>query len=81
MIGWCDAFQAAINQVMSGAYTAQDLKDFSMVAKGGASLAAFHATESKLPADLVQKVTDKEKQIKDGLFRVDIDEAQPGPVN
>ena len=70
-----------INQVMSGAYTAQDLKDFSMVAKGGASLAAFHATESKLPADLVQKVKDKEKQIIDGLFRVDIDEAQPGPVN
>ena len=70
-----------INQVKTGAYTAQDLKDFSMVAKGGASLASFHATESKLPADLVQKVTDKEQQIKDGLFRVDIDEAQPQPVN
>src|SRR3990172_9994347 len=36
-----------VNQVQSGAYTAQDLKDFSMVAKGGASLAPFHATESK----------------------------------
>jgi basic membrane protein A len=70
-----------INQVKSGAYTALDLKDFSMVAKGGASLAPFHATESKLPADLVKQVKDKEQQIKDGLFRVDIDEAQPQPVN
>jgi len=66
-----------IKQVESGAYTAQDLKDFSMVGKGGASLAPFHATESKLPADLVTKVKDKETQIKNGLFRVDIDEAQP----
>jgi basic membrane protein A len=70
-----------INQVQSGAYTAQDLKDFSMVAKGGASLAPFHATESKLPADLVEMVKEREEQIKTGLFRVDIDEAQPEAVN
>ncbi len=70
-----------INQIQSGAYTAQDLKDFSMVGKGGASLAPFHGTESKLPADLVQKVKDKEQAIKDGLFRVDIDEQQPAAVN
>ncbi len=70
-----------LNQVTSGAYTAQDLKDFSMVAKGGASLAPFHATESKIPADLLTKVKEKEAQIKNGLFRVDIDEAQPQAVN
>jgi basic membrane lipoprotein Med (substrate-binding protein (PBP1-ABC) superfamily) len=70
-----------INQVQSGAYTAQDLKDFSMVAKGGASLAPYHTTESKLPADLLQKVKDKEQAIMDGLFRVDIDEKQPAAVN
>lgn len=70
-----------LKQVASGAYTAQDLKDFSMVAKGGASLAAFHAVESKIPADLLAKVKEKEAQIKNGLFRVDIDEAQPQAVN
>ncbi|MCJ7511754.1 MAG: BMP family protein [Anaerolineales bacterium] len=70
-----------INQVQSGAYTAQDLKDFSMVGKGGASLAPFHGTESKLPADLLQMVKDKAQAIKDGLFRVDIDEKQPAAVN
>jgi basic membrane lipoprotein Med (substrate-binding protein (PBP1-ABC) superfamily) len=70
-----------INQVESGAYTAQDLKDFSMVAKGGASLAPFHATETNLPPELVAMVREREQQIKSGLFRVDIDEAQPAAVN
>ncbi|MFQ5857274.1 MAG: BMP family protein [Anaerolineae bacterium] len=73
--------QYIIKQVQSGAYTAQDLKDFSMVAKGGASLAPFHDTESKVPPDLVKMVTEREDQIKAGLFRVDIDEAQPDAVN
>ncbi len=70
-----------INQVKAGAYTAQDLKDFSMWAKGGASLAPFHGLDSKIPADLLKKVTDREAQIKSGLFRVDVDEKQPAPVN
>ena len=70
-----------IKQVTAKVFSAQDLKDFSMVAKGGASLAPFHNTESKLPADLVTLVKEREQQIKDGLFRVDIDEAQPAAVN
>jgi basic membrane lipoprotein Med (substrate-binding protein (PBP1-ABC) superfamily) len=70
-----------LNQVRAKAYTAQDLKDFSMVAKGGATLAPFHNTESKIPADLLKMVKDKEEQIKSGLFRVDIDENQPAAVN
>jgi len=70
-----------IKAVAGKTYTAQDLKDFSMMAKGGASLAPFHNTESKLPPDLVQKVKDKEEAIRKGLFRVDIDEQQPAPVN
>jgi basic membrane protein A and related proteins len=70
-----------INQVKGGTYTAMDLKDFSMVAKGGASLAPFYGTESKIPPDLLKKVQDKEAAIKSGLFRVDVDEKQPAPVN
>jgi basic membrane lipoprotein Med (substrate-binding protein (PBP1-ABC) superfamily) len=70
-----------VNQIMTGAYTSQDLKDFSMVGKGGAGLAPFHDTESNLPADLVQIVKEREEEIKAGLFRVDIDEAQPEAVN
>jgi basic membrane lipoprotein Med (substrate-binding protein (PBP1-ABC) superfamily) len=67
-----------ISQVKAGAYTAQDLKDFSMVAKGGASLAPLNeAVSGGIPADLVEQVKAKEQEIVNGLFRVDIDEAQP----
>ncbi len=67
-----------INQVAGGTYTAQDLKDFSMVAKGGASLAPINeGVMGGIPADLVSQVQAKENDIKSGLFRVDITESQP----
>lgn len=70
-----------IRQVEAGTFTAQDLKDFSMIGKGGASLAPFHTTESKLPPELVNKVNTRLEEIKKGSFRVDIDEAPPAAVN
>ena len=51
-----------------------------MWAKGGATLAPFHGVESKIPADLMTKVKEREEQIKAGTFRVDINEAQPPAV-
>jgi len=70
-----------IKTVEAGTFTAQDLKDFSMIGKGGASLAGYHGTEGKLPADLVAKVAARMDEIKKGSFRVDIDEAAPPAVN
>jgi len=70
-----------INQVKGGTFTSQDLKDFSMVAKGGAYLAPWHGMDAKLPEDLLSMVTQKEQEIKDGLFRVNIDEAAPAGSN
>lgn len=70
--------QYIIKQVAAGAYTAQDLKDFSMVAKGGASLAPINeAVTGGIPADLLEQVKAKEAEIVGGLFRVDITESQP----
>ena len=66
-----------IKQVKAGAYTAQDLKDFSMMGKGGASLAPLHSWEQKLPKDVSDLVTQKTETIKSGKFRVDINEADP----
>ncbi len=68
-----------IEQVAKGAYTAQDLKDFSMMGKGGASLAPINTDVkcAEISDDLVQKVKQREQEIKEGLFRVDINEAQP----
>ena len=70
-----------INQVNAGAFTAQDLKDFSMVGKGGASLAPWHGMDAKLPADVLSLVQQREQEIKDGLFRVNIAEEAPAGSN
>ena len=43
-----------IDQVAGGTYTAQDLKDFSMVAKGGAALAPIN--EAVVPAGAAREV-------------------------
>jgi basic membrane protein A and related proteins len=66
-----------LRQVAAGVFTAQDLKDFSMMAKGGASLAPFHSFQDSLDPDVVKMVTDRQQQIMDGLFRVDINEETP----
>jgi basic membrane protein A and related proteins len=67
-----------IDQVLAGSYTAQDLKDFSMMGKGGASLAEINTdVEGGVPQDVVDLVEKREQEIKSGVFRVNIDEAQP----
>jgi len=67
-----------IDQVIAGSYTAQDLKDFSMVGKGGAALAPINAdVPGGIPDDLAALVTEREEQIKAGTFRVDINEGTP----
>ncbi len=69
--------QYIIEQVKAGSYTSQDLKDFSMMAKGGANLAPFHGLDSKIPSNIMDLVKQREGEIQSGLFRVNIDEAQP----
>lgn len=67
-----------IKQVEAGAYTSQDLKDFSMAAKGGASLAPINtAVTGGIPQELMDSVTTKQQEIVDGLFRVEVNESQP----
>ncbi len=67
-----------IDQVIAGAYTAQDLKDFSMMGKGGASLAPVNTNvRGGVPKEAVDLVEKREQEIRDGIFRVDIREHQP----
>lgn len=61
----------------AGVYTAQDLKDFSSVAKGGALLAPYFDAQSKIPEDLQAKIAAKLDAIKTGAFRVDINDSAP----
>ncbi len=67
-----------IDQVRGGTYEAQDLKDFSMFAKGGAALAPINTgVTGGIPQALIDQVTAKEAEIRSGLFRVPIDESTP----
>jgi basic membrane protein A len=67
-----------VDQVRADAYTAQDLKDFSMFAKGGASLAPLNTgVKGGIPSEVSELVEKREEEIKQGLFRVDISERQP----
>ncbi len=66
-----------LKAVAAGAYTAQDLKDFSMMGKGGAELAPLHDFEKSIDTKILELVTKREQDIKDGLFRVDINENTP----
>jgi basic membrane lipoprotein Med (substrate-binding protein (PBP1-ABC) superfamily) len=69
--------QAAIRQVQAGAYTAADFGTFSFMAKGGAKLAPLHDWESKLPADVLALVKEKEAAIMAGDVRVPVNESTP----
>jgi basic membrane lipoprotein Med (substrate-binding protein (PBP1-ABC) superfamily) len=74
-------FEYLVDSVTAGLYTAQDLRDFSMMGKGGAYLAPFYDLEAQIPAELVEAVRQKEQDILAGIFRVDIAETTPGAVN
>jgi basic membrane lipoprotein Med (substrate-binding protein (PBP1-ABC) superfamily) len=70
--------QYVVDQVLAGSYTSQDLKDFSMMAKGGAALAPINtAVTGGIPQELVDEVLAAEADIRAGLLRVVINEAQP----
>lgn len=66
-----------IAQVGAGIYTAQDLKDFSSMSKGGASLAPYHDFEEQLPESVKTLIETRQESIRSGLFRVNIDENVP----
>ena len=68
-----------IDQVVGGTYTAQDLKDFSMVAKGGAALAPINTRRRRAacPRTSSTTVQAKEEEIVSGIFRVHINESTP----
>ena len=67
-----------IDQISKGSYTAQDLKDFSMMPKGGAILAPLNdGVKGGIPADAAAAVEKAKSEILSGVLRVDIDEAQP----
>ena len=68
------AVNNAIALVKKGAFKAEDYKEWTMMAKGGASLSPYYEFDSKIPATAKAKVAEIEKQILAGSFTVTIDD-------
>ncbi len=66
-----------LKQVAAGVYTAQDLKDFSMMSKGGSLLAPLHNFEKTLAPATLDLLKKRQDEILKGKFRVDINEKAP----
>jgi basic membrane protein A len=67
----------AISEVKAGTFKAADYGVYSFMKEGGCSLAPLGTFEGKVPAEVVAKVTEKEKAIKDGSFTVAINDEEP----
>src|SRR5215471_1441041 len=66
-----------VKLVQANLDTAQDFGGYSYMGKCGSYLAPYHAWESKLSAEIKDMVAKRTQEIKDGAFRVDVDEAVP----
>lgn len=71
------AINHAIELVKAGKFTAEDYKEFTMMAKGGASLSPYYEFDAKIPADIKAKVEETAAAIKAGTFTVEINDAEP----
>jgi basic membrane lipoprotein Med (substrate-binding protein (PBP1-ABC) superfamily) len=71
------AINHAIALTKAGKFQAEDYKEWTMMAKGGASLAPFYEFEDRIPADVKAKVKALEADILAGKFTVEINDNEP----
>jgi basic membrane lipoprotein Med (substrate-binding protein (PBP1-ABC) superfamily) len=64
----------AIAAVAGGTFEAADYGQFSFMGYGGGSLVA---DDKLVPAEVMKSVAEKEAEIRDGLFRVNVNDAAP----
>ncbi len=71
------AISNAIAEVKSGSFKAANYKEWTMMAKGGASLAPYYEFDSKISADVKAKVAKTQAEIMSGSFTVEINDEEP----
>lgn len=71
------AINYAIAQVKASTFKAENYKEWTMMAKGGASLAPFYEFEDKIPAETKAKIADISAKIMAGEFVVEINDEEP----
>lgn len=67
----------AVAEVKAGTFKAADYGAYSFMKEGGCSVAPLGTFEGKVPAEVMAKVAEKEKAIKDGSFTVAINDEEP----
>jgi basic membrane protein A and related proteins len=68
---------AALAKVKGGKFTAEDYGSYSLMKSKGNEMSKYGKFDSKVPADLKAKVAAKEKDIRDGKFKVTVTETEP----
>jgi basic membrane lipoprotein Med (substrate-binding protein (PBP1-ABC) superfamily) len=71
------ALNHAIERVKAGTFAAEDYREWTMMAKGGASLSPFYEFDAKIPADVKAKVAETEAAIKAGTLVIEINDDEP----
>ncbi|NKB54411.1 MAG: BMP family ABC transporter substrate-binding protein [Rhizobiaceae bacterium] len=71
------AIANAIAEVKSGTFKAANYKEWTMMRKGGASLAPYYEFDSKIPAAAKAKVEEVKANILSGAFDVEINDTEP----
>ena len=72
-----NAINHAIAQVKAGTFTAENYKEWTMMAKGGATLAPYYEFEDKISNETKATVADTKVKILDGSYLVEINDEEP----
>ncbi len=70
----------ALAKVRNGSFAAEDYAQYSTMKFEGASLSPLGTFEGKVAAEIVGKVKAREAEIRDGLYRVNVNDAEPKPT-
>ncbi len=71
------AVNHAVAMVKAGTFKAEDYREWTMMAKGGASLSPYYEFDAKIPADVKAEVAKAAGAIKSGAMTVEIDDSEP----
>ena len=72
-----NAINHAIKLVKEGKFESADYKEWTMMQKGGASLAPYYEFEDRIPADIKAKVEETKAAILAGSYTVEINDEEP----
>ena len=72
-----DAIDHAIARVKAGTFAAENYKEWTMMQKGGASLAPYYEFEDRIPAEAKAMVESLKAKILAGEFIVEINDDEP----